>query len=147
LGANRVAIAHATLHAGDQCPECRRGKVYRQKESATLVRFVGQAPLEATVFEMERLRCNACGEVFTADEPDAAGPVKPATTQWELRETAARPFRPVLEELIRQAAQGSVMHNHDTSMRILQTNGHLSYNRLDFPILAAAEGPEPPEQR
>ena len=33
-GANRVAIAHATLHAGDQCPECRRGKVYRQKEPA-----------------------------------------------------------------------------------------------------------------
>jgi transposase len=153
-GANRVAIAHATLHTGDQCPECRRGKVYRQKESATLVRFVGHAPLEATVFEMERLRCNSCGEVFTADEPDAAGPAKyeetavamiallkygtgvpfkrlerlqgqlemplPATTQWELMETAAKPFRPVLEELIRQAAQGSVMHNDDTGMRILR---------------------------
>ena len=25
-GANRVAIAHATLHSGDQCPECLRGK-------------------------------------------------------------------------------------------------------------------------
>ena len=25
---------------------------------------------------MERLRCNGCGEVFTADEPDAAGPSK-----------------------------------------------------------------------
>ena len=152
--ANRLAIAHATLHTGDQCPECRRGKVYRQKESATLVRFVGHAPLEATVFEMERLRCNACGEVFTADEPDAAGPAKyeetavamiallkygtgvpfkrlerlqgqlgmplPATTQWELMEDAAKTFRPVLEELIRQAAQGSVMHNDDTSMRILR---------------------------
>ncbi len=56
---DRVAIAHATLHAGDPCPECRQGKVYRQKEPATLVRFVGHAPLEATVFEMERLRCNA----------------------------------------------------------------------------------------
>jgi transposase len=153
-GANQVAVAHATLHSGDQCPECRQGKVYRQKEPATLVRFVGHAPLEATVFEMERLRCNACGEVFTADEPDAAGPAKydetavamiallkygtgvpfkrlerlqgqlgmplPATTQWELMETAAKPFRPVLEELIRQAAQGSVMHNDDTSMRILR---------------------------
>ena len=73
-GANRVAIAHATLHSGDRCPECRRGKVYRQKEPATLVRFVGHAPLEATVFEMERLRCNACGQVFTADEPETAGP-------------------------------------------------------------------------
>ena len=152
-GANRVAIAHATLHSGDKCPECLRGKVYRQKEPATLVRFVGHAPLEATVFEMERLRCNACGEVFTADEPETAGPAKydetamamiallkygtgvpfkrlerlqgqlgmplPATTQWELMEAAANLIRPVLEELIRQAAQGSVMHNDDTSMRIL----------------------------
>ena len=75
-GANRVSVAHATLHAGDRCPECRQGKVYRQKEPATLVRFVGHAPLEATVFEMERLRCNACGEVFTADEPQTAGPAK-----------------------------------------------------------------------
>ena len=72
-GASRVAIVHATLHAGDSCPECGKGKVYRQKEPATMVRFVGHAPLEATVFEMERLRCNACGEVFTADEPETAG--------------------------------------------------------------------------
>jgi hypothetical protein len=75
-GANKVAVAHPTLHSGDTCPECCRGRVYRQKEPATLVRFVGHAPLEATVFEMERLRCNACGEVFTADEPDTAGPAK-----------------------------------------------------------------------
>ena len=153
-GANKVAVAHATLHSGDLCPECRRGKVYRQKEPATLVRFVGHAPLEATVFEMERLRCNACGEVFTADEPQTAGPAKydetavamiallkygtgvpfkrlerlqehlgmplPATTQWDLMAAAAKRMRPVLEELIRQAAQGSVMHNDDTGMRILR---------------------------
>lgn len=36
-GAQRVPIAHATLHSGDPCPECREGKVYRQKEPATLV--------------------------------------------------------------------------------------------------------------
>jgi transposase len=152
-GANRVSIAHATLHAGDRCPECLKGKVYRQKEPATLIRFVGHAPVEATVFEMERLRCNACGEVFTADAPEAAGPEKyeetavamiallkygtgvpfkrlerlqgqlgmplPATTQWDLMAAAAKLLRFVLEELIRQAAQGSVMHNDDTSMRIL----------------------------
>lgn len=40
-------------------------EIYRQTEPATLIRFVGHAPLEATVFEMERLRCNACGQVFT----------------------------------------------------------------------------------
>ena len=153
-GANRISIAHATLHPGDPCPECREGKVYRQKEPATLVRIVGRAPLEATVFEMERLRCNACGEVFTADAPEIAGPDKydvtavamiallkygtgvpfkrmerleeqmamplPAATQWELVAAAARQLRPVLEELIRQAAQGRVLHNDDTGMRILQ---------------------------
>ena len=153
-GANRVAVAHATLHSGDPCPECHRGKVYRQKEPATLVRFVGHAPLEATVFEMERLRCNACGEVFTAEEPETAGADKydetavaiiallkygtgvpfkrlerlqehlgmplPATTQWDLMAAAAKLLWPVLEELIRQAAQGSVMHNDDTGMRILR---------------------------
>jgi len=153
-GANKVAAAHPTLHSGDTCPECRRGKVYHQKEPAALVRFVGHAPLEATVFEMERLRCNACGEVFTADEPATAGPAKydetavamiallkygtgvpfkrlerlqaqlgmplPAATQWELMAAAANPLRLALAELIRQAAQGQVMHNDDTSMRILR---------------------------
>lgn len=153
-GANKVAVAHATLHSGDRCPGCREGKVYHQKEPATLVRFVGHAPLEATVFEMERLRCNACGEVFTADQPQTAGADKydetavamsallkygtgvpfkrlerlqehlgmplPATTQWDLMAAAAKLMRPVLEELIRQAAQGSVMHNDDTGMRILR---------------------------
>lgn len=153
-GANRVAVEHATLQSGDRCPECREGRVYRQKEPATLIRIVGQAPLEATVFEMERLRCNACCQMFTAEEPAGAGPEKydvtavamiallkygtgvpfnrmerleeqlgmplPAATQWELVEAAAKLIKPVLNELIRQAAQGSVMHNDDTGMRILK---------------------------
>jgi transposase len=42
----------------------------------------------------------------------------PATTQWDLTEAAAQQFRPALEELIRQA-EGGVMHNDDTGMRIL----------------------------
>jgi hypothetical protein len=44
----------------------------------------------------------------------------PAATQWELVAAAAKPLRLALEELIRQAAQGRVMHNDDTSMRILR---------------------------
>jgi hypothetical protein len=55
-GANRVAVAHATLHSGDLCPECREGKVYRQKEPATLIRIIGQAPLEANNWEFPCLR-------------------------------------------------------------------------------------------
>jgi transposase len=50
--------------------------VYQQRQPKTIVRVVGQAALEATVYEMERLRCNACGEVFTAPEPADIGPDK-----------------------------------------------------------------------
>jgi transposase len=72
-GAERVSVRHETLQPGDPCPECGSGKVYRQKEPKTLVRIIGQAPLEATVFEMERLRCNGCGQLFTAAEPEGVG--------------------------------------------------------------------------
>jgi transposase len=65
-------VPHAELKLGDRCPECGEGKVYRQKQSKTLVRILGQPPLQATVYEMERLRCNGCGQMFTAEEPQAA---------------------------------------------------------------------------
>jgi len=153
-GAEKVSVQHADLRPGDPCPECREGKVYRQKEPKTLIRIVGQAPLKATVFEMERLRCNACCQMFTAEEPPNVGTEKydttavamiallkygtgvpfnrmkrletqlgiplPAATQWELMEPAAGSLEPVLDELIRQAGQGSVVHNDDTGMRILK---------------------------
>jgi transposase len=153
-GAERVSVQHAQLKPGDPCPECREGKVYRQKQPKTLIRIVGQAPLKATVFEMERLRCNACCQVFTAAEPAGVGAGKydltavamiallkygtgmpfnrmerletqlgiplPAATQWELIEPAAGSLEPILDALIRQAAQGSVVHNDDTGMRILK---------------------------
>jgi transposase len=41
-----------------------------------LVRIVGQAPLAATVYSLERLRCGACGQVYTAQEPEGVGPEK-----------------------------------------------------------------------
>ena len=128
--------------------------MYTQRQPKMLVRVVGQAPVEATVFEMERLRCNACGQVFTAEEPEGVGPEKydataaamiaqlkygsgmpftrlermerqlgiplPAATQWELVEQAATMLKPACDELIRQAAQGEVMHNDDTGMRVLR---------------------------
>src|SRR6202041_1888002 len=75
-GAQKVAVPHPQLHAGDACPGCEKGKVYPQKEPRTLVRIVGQAPLAATVYELDRLRCNLCGEVFTAPEPEGIGPEK-----------------------------------------------------------------------
>jgi len=43
----------------------------------------------------------------------------PASTQWEIAEQMADQIYPVYPELIRQAAQGDVIHNDDTTMKIL----------------------------
>ena len=75
-GADKEKISHQTLKAKDNCPSCLKGKLYLQKEPATLVRVTGMAPLQATVYEMERLRCNMCGEVFTAKAPEGLGEEK-----------------------------------------------------------------------
>jgi hypothetical protein len=117
------------------------------------VRFHGQAPITATVFERERLRCNLCGEVFTAAAPPEVGADKydptaasviaglkygsgvpftrlaglqrrlgipvPATTQWDIVQEVATRIRPAFDELQRQAAQGTVLYNDDTSVPIL----------------------------
>ena len=152
-GANKVTVPHPTLHSGDNCPGCEKGKIYPQKEPRTLVRVVGQAPLAAAVYQLDRLRCNLCGEVFTAPEPEGVGPEKydettaamiallkygsgmpfyrleklehllgiplPASTQWEIVEETAEVIKAARDELIRQAAQGEVLHNDDTGMRVL----------------------------
>ncbi|MGH7410818.1 MAG: IS66 family transposase, partial [Candidatus Methylomirabilis sp.] len=44
----------------------------------------------------------------------------PAQTQWEVVRNGAKALMPAYEELIRQAAQGEVLHNDDTPMRILE---------------------------
>ena len=75
-GGRKVEIAHQKLKHGDRCPGCEKGNVYGQKEPKVLVRIVGQAPLAATVYSLERLRCGACGQVFTAQEPEGVGPEK-----------------------------------------------------------------------
>jgi len=75
-GAQRIEVPHATLHRGDRCPECQRGKVYPLYEPGLLVRLRGQAPIAATVYELEKLRCNLCGEVFTAEAPAGVGEEK-----------------------------------------------------------------------
>ena len=44
----------------------------------------------------------------------------PASTQWEIVEEAAEVIKAARDELIRQAAQGEVLHNDDTGMRVLR---------------------------
>jgi len=152
-GAQKVPVPHASLKTGDACPDGCGGKVYPQRDPGVLVRIKGQAPLAATVYELEKLRCNLCGNVYTAAAPAEAGEKKyeesaasmiamlrygsgfpwnrlekledslgiplPAATQCEIMKETAVPLQTALEELKRQAAQGEVVHNDDTSMRVL----------------------------
>lgn len=151
--AKQVKVGHPDLKSGDPCPECPKGKVYPVKDPKVLIRIQGMAPIDATVYALERMRCNLCGEVFTAPAPEGVGEDKydasavamvgllkygtglpfyrlerlqkalgipmPASSQWELVEDAAERLNPVLAELIRHAAQGELLHNDDTTMRIL----------------------------
>ncbi len=48
----------------------------RQASAAICSRIKGQAPLAATVYELEKLRCNLCGNVYTAEAPADAGEKK-----------------------------------------------------------------------
>jgi hypothetical protein len=152
-GAKKVFIAHDTLKPGDICPACEKGKVYSTKKPGLVVRFVGAAPVQATVYELEKLRCNLCGEIFTAQAPKEAEDKKydtsigtiisllkygsgfpfyrleglqqslgiplPASTQWKIIEEAASLINPMYPEFFRQAAQGNIIHNDDTVMKIL----------------------------
>ena len=168
-GAVRVCVLHATLHHGDRCPECLKGKLYVQAHPRVLIRIRGVAPLSATRYDCERLRCNLCGEVFTAEAPEGVGSEKydesaaamvallkygcglpfnrieklqrnlgipmPAATQWELVEAAATQIAPVHAELVRQAAQGELLHNDDTTAKILELGRAAA---LDERVLSAS---------
>lgn len=155
-GAAQVDVWHPTLAPGDPCPQCDHGTLY-QKQPSALVRFVGQAPLGATVYRMQRLRCHLCGKIFTAPIPADVGDEKyditaasmigllkygsglpfnrlqrlqrnceiplAASTQWDIVHTTATLLLPAYDELIRQAAQGEVLYNDDTTVRILELMG------------------------
>jgi transposase len=59
----------------------------------------------------------------------------PASTQWEIVRAVAANLAPAFDELIRQAAQGEVLHNDDTTVKILELMGE----RARHEALAGAE--------
>lgn len=156
-GGEQIDIPHESLQPGDACPECGDGTVYEQARPGVLIRLVGQAPVQAKVYRLQKLRCNLCGKVYTAQPPADAGPKKydatvagmigllkygsglpfnrleglqgsfgiplPASTQWEIVHAAFGSLKPAYAELIRQAAQGDLFHNDDTTVRILAMMG------------------------
>ena len=155
-GATRIDVPHPSLSAGDACPACGEGTVY-DKAPGVLVRITGQPPLAAKIYQLQKLRCHLCGQVFTAPAPEVAGDRKydatagsmigllkygsglpfnrldglqgdlgvplPASTQWDIVQAVAASLAPAFAELIRQAAQGEVLHNDDTTVKILELMG------------------------
>jgi transposase len=152
-GAEQIKVPHTTLKIGDNCPGCLKGKLYEMKVPKLIVRVTGKAPLQASVYQMQKLRCNLCGDIFRAKTPEGIGEEKydaasgamiallkygsglpfnrieqlqgslgvplPASTQWEIADAVANKVAPAFDELIRQAAQGDVLHNDDTTIKIL----------------------------
>ena len=75
IGAGKIEIPHNSLKEKDRCPTCGKGKLY-MAEPASIVRVTGNAPITAKVYELARLRCNLCGQVFTATAPEGLGEQK-----------------------------------------------------------------------
>jgi transposase len=151
-GAEAVACRHETLAPGDRCPFCGFGTLYQLPPSRS-IRIDGHAALSAMRYELERLRCSACGEVFSANLPVEAGTSKyhasaraaivmnryflgvpfyrleayqalvgvpvADSTQWDQVEYVADCAYMVFEHLVYLAAQGDLIYQDDTPVRIL----------------------------
>ena len=72
-GAEKLHVDHQQLKAKDLCPGCRKGKLYETNTPGVLLRVIGAAPIQAKVYELQKLRCNLCGQVFTAQPPEGIG--------------------------------------------------------------------------
>ena len=151
-GAEHVECHHETLTAGERCPVCGRGRLYRVAPGVDIY-LDGHALLSAVRYVLEKFRCSACGQVFTAAAPPEVGtekysararavlvlgryylgvplyrlqgyqamvgvPVSDAT-QWDQIERVADCAYPVFEQLKTLAAQGEVISQDDTHVRIL----------------------------
>jgi transposase len=73
--AQTVACRHEELAVGERCPACGRGRLYRLPPGVEM-RLDGNALLSAVRYELEKFRCSACGQIFTAAVPAAAGTEK-----------------------------------------------------------------------
>ena len=152
MGAEQVTCRHEDLQVGQRCPVCGQGRLYAVPPGVE-IRIDGNALLSAIRYEVEKRRCSACGEVFTAPLPPSAGDEKysararavlalgryylglpwyrmesyqamlgvpvPDATQWEQGEHVADCGYVVFAYLERLAAQGELIYQDDTAVRIL----------------------------
>ncbi len=176
VGAKRVECRHEELRSGQVCPSCGRGSLY-ELASGVSIRIDGHALLSAIRYELQKLRCSACGQIFTAPLPSEAGETKyspraraalvvsryylglpfyrlegyqamlgvpmPDSTQWSQIEKVGDCCYVVFESLERLAAQGELIHQDDTTVRILTLIKENQQIRAD----AAAQGLSRPKER
>jgi hypothetical protein len=141
------------------------------------IRLDGNALLSAIRYEVEKLRCSACGEVFTATLPAEASAEKyspraravlalgryylglplyrlqgyqamlgvpvPDATQWDQIEQVGDCGYVVFAYLERLAAQGELIYQDDTAVRILSLIGE----NFQIRAQAAAMGLSRPKER
>src|SRR5512135_961626 len=69
----------------------------------------------------------------------------PASTQWDIVHAVAANIAPAFAELIRQAAQGDVLHNDDTTVKILELMGERG--QLGVPVAAEQDADAADERR
>jgi transposase len=113
-----VAPLGATVYERDRwrCNLC--GEVF----TAPSPPGVGEEKYDEQATSMVALLKYGTGLPFNRIEKLQAGmgiPL-PAATQWELVRDGAKRIAPVHDELIRQAAHGEVVHNDDTTMKVLE---------------------------
>jgi transposase len=116
-----MAPLGATVYACERwrCNLC--GEVF----TAPAPEGVGPAKYDETATSMIGLLKYGCGLPFHRIEVLQRGmriPL-PAATQWELVRDALPQLRPAWDELLRQAAQGEVLYNDDTTMKVLALTG------------------------
>jgi hypothetical protein len=175
-GAERIACRHEDLAVGQRCPVCGQGTLYDLPPGVE-IRIDGHALLSALRYELQKLRCSACGQIFTASLPSEASSEKyspraravlvvsryylglpfyrvegyqamlgvpmPDATQWDQIEKVADCCYVVFEYLETVAAQGELIHQDDTSVRILT----LIKENQQIRAHAAAQGVARPTER
>lgn len=111
--------------------ETLRCNLCQEVFSAAAPEDAGQDKYDPTAASMIAVLKYGSGVPFyrTARLETQLGIPLPAATQWEIVEALAGSLQPVWEELIRQAAQGDIVHNDDTSMKILRFAREISDRR------------------
>ncbi|MEW6252820.1 MAG: IS66 family transposase [Planctomycetota bacterium] len=126
-----------------RCSLC--GKVFTAEPPAG----VGAEKYYATAASLIALLKYGSGVPFNRLEELQAGlglPL-PAATQWDLVHELAERIEPVYNELIRQAAQGEVLHNDDTTIKILELMGKRAERQRLADASADSAEPSPAQRR